>query len=388
MVQARSRTRNKVIAAGRTRKGPLWYGPYSIEIGFDRIDDSWKKKRDLYGLLPATNLYQLRATSNGCTVSGVINGHLPVGNVNRLDVHGHPAKTYLNKLGSIPSAHSSKDKGDTQYTNELLSKSNPFRDDYSVPVMAKELIEIATMFKFVHKSFANTAGGAYLNYKFGWEQFIRDIKTLGGITKVVERRLKEFNSLMSAGGSRRKVWLDQYSTPLSDRTDVIISAPAPMYVRAKVSEKWKTTVWGTCRWFPAPGAYTELQKLDKLQSFNLAVQSIFDLRSPSPGTLWNLIPWTWLIDYFVDIGGYLAALSNQSLATAEYCCILRTDEVRYDSTLVQINPGLFMSGSPGGKTTIKRRKVVPGRANLPTGFRLFNDNQAKVILALLLRFKS
>lgn len=386
-MKARTRTRNKKISAGRTLKGTRWYGPYELHVGYYLIKDFTEKKRDIYGLLPPSDLTLVRSRAKVCTISGIAGSQFPPGSSSRTVAYGHPARSFIKTNDLVPTAHSSRDKGNTQYVNELLSRTNPFRSTYSVPVMAKELIEIASMFKLVSGTFAGTAGGLYLNYRFGWEQFIRDIVTLHGITRVIERRLKELTSLLSSGGLRRKVELDKFSTTIDDGTVTVISSPSPLYARAKMSQKWVTTVYGTCRWFPAPGAWRDLEDMDKLLAFNHAVTSVFDLRIPSPETIWNLIPWTWLVDYFVDIGTYLGAMSNSTLASAEYCCIMRTHRCEISGTITETTAGFQASGAPGSVTDILLRKALPATPNLPSDFRLFNESQAKVILALLLKFR-
>lgn len=385
-MESRTRTKTTKVAVGAAQFQTNWYRPERT-LFYSQIRDSFRKERDLYGLMPPSQLRLVRSKTNLVTLSGRQN-NAPIGSSNyrRCFAYGI-STTWLTTSTDLPPSHWAKDKKNTYYANELIARSNPFRSDYSVPVMIKELIEVATMFKFLNRTLASTAGGAYLNYRFGWSAFLQDLKTLGGITRALERRLKEFQSLQQHGGLRRRIQLDSYESIYEPSTSVVNSSPAPLYVRATTVTRWHTEVWGTCRWFPAPGAWTFLDELTPLESFNLAVRSVFDLSEISPDLVWNLLPWSWLVDYFVEIGSYLGAISHQSLARAEYCCIMRRSRKQVTGSIIEAPSWIDVSGSPGGWSEILYRDVVPNKANLPSSFQLFNESEAKVILALLLKFR-
>lgn len=356
-----------------------------MEVFWSRCADTYEKKHDIYGLLPATDVTIQWYRNNVVTLSG----DQGITNPNAVirGCYARPANPYFTGIPVIPSAHNDKDKGDEAYSLELLSRTNPFRTTYSVPVMFKELIDISSMFRFTSQSLASTAGSAYLNYRFGWESFIKDLLLFGKITIQLERRLKEIDSLMKAGGLRRKVSLDKYTTFEDPSPKTAISSPAPLWLRIQPHVQYTTEVWATCRWFPAPGAWQELESWSPLERFNQALKAVFDLRTPSPETVWNLIPWTWLIDYFIDIGPRLSAMSNSTLANAEYVCIMRETKMKVTGTVLETSSFSTVSGDYGGEYHLKKRKVLTPRVNLPSSLNFFTENQAKVILALLLKFQ-
>lgn len=385
-MKTRRRTRTTKVVCGSASVFGNWYRPVR-DAYFSRIDDSYEKTRDIYGLMPSTSLRLVRSKVNMIYVSGT-NGGTP-GTNSFAGFYSYGVNSHTpHKTTDVPVAHWAKDKKNPYYTNEILARTNPFRSDFSVPVMVKELVEVATMFKFLSRTLASTAGSAYLNYRFGWSAFIRDIQQLGGVTKVLERRLKEFQSLQQHGGLRRRVELDSYETIDFTSSSVVASSPAPLYVRVNRTNRWHTKVWGSARWFPAPGAWTFLDDLTPLESFNLAVRSVFDVQEISPQQVWDLIPWSWLIDYFVDIGSYLGAISHQALARAEYMCIMRETTRTSTGSIIEVKPSyLDASGSPGSFTVIKTRDPLSNQASLPSSFKLFNESEAKVILALLAKYR-
>lgn len=126
-----------------------------------------------------------------------------------------------------------------------------------------------------------------------------------------------------------------------------------------------------------------------------------DLGTPDASTIWELIPFSWLVDYFVNIGDTLTALEQSDVVEPYDICIMRTRTV--DTSLQMesawwhnsVYQGSYYAvGSSEGRISIthKLRKVKP----TPTGylsllrFGFLSEAQALNLTALLLtltRFK-
>lgn len=268
------------------------------------------------------------------------------------------------------------------YTQSLLEKTNPFRPEFSIPVFAVELLELPSMFKLAASSFAGLIGGGYLNYRFGWLQFVSDIKTLAGITKALESRMKEFESLRLHGGLRRTVLLDRGAHSAS-ATHVPLSTVYGVSVYGDCQNSQAIEVWGSVRWYPTED-YS--RSLSKLSNFNLAVNAIFDLDVLDPETLWQASPFTWLVDYFEDIGGFLTANANRALVEPRDICIMRRHRSRDQYTVTELDERATVNGNGSHYRETKARDVWT-RGNFPAlPVSILTESHMKAVLALFLSF--
>jgi hypothetical protein len=266
---------------------------------------------------------------------------------------------------------------------ELLSRTNPFRYEYSVPVSLKELVDISTLFKIGAKSFASFVGSNYLNYKFGWVQFVRDVRTLHGITKTLESRIREFLSLTKKGGIRRKVNLSNKVFSYTESNRLVQSAWGTT-IRANVAGRHQCSTHGTVRWRVRPGL--ELQ-LDRLSAFNAAVNAVFDLGVLDSQTVWNLVPFSWLVDYFVNLSDYFGGYLGEDVIEPYDICIVRNSSSRFSYKPSVVPSSVTITGS-GRFGADEYDRDVCSRGSFPAVRADFlSRNQLLVIAALFASFK-
>lgn len=273
------------------------------------------------------------------------------------------------------------------YAIDLMSKANPFRTDYSIPVAIKELTDISSMFRFAGGALLNFLGGSYLNYKFGWEQFLKDLGDIQRAVDLISSRVREFESLNKHGGLRRKIWLDQRSLTEVTPNKPIQSSLIGAVQRAECRVTATMKVYGTLRWVPKTSFRAALDRLDKTK---LALSVVFDIGEIQAESLWNMIPFSWVVDYFLAVGDFLSLLRGQDYIEPRDLCIMREYSHRED-----VYPGALVTSvafSKGFSTLkIKARDVwVP--ANVPpfqvrflSGTQL--TNLGALIATVISRFK-
>lgn len=271
------------------------------------------------------------------------------------------------------------------YATRLLAQTHPFRPEFSIPTAIAEMLDIGTLFKLTAKSFAELAGNSYLQYKFGYVQFVNDVKTLASITTAIERRVKEFTSLGLKGGLRRSVDLDGNSWHQSGNTGIIWSTYGA-YIIGTYNLDESVKITGSVRWKWKDGVTVSLSKLE---AFNLAVKTVFDLGELDASTIWNSIPWTWLADYFVDIGSWLQANENSDLVEPYDICIMW-----HHKSHTQISPELLFpveSYHVKKGTFIRHRYArdwIPGVPTLPpVRYSFLSKSQVLVLLSLYGKFR-
>lgn len=270
------------------------------------------------------------------------------------------------------------------YSVELMARSNPFRTDYSIPVAIAELADVSSLLRFAGKTFSEFIGGSFLNYQFGWLQFVRDLKDIQHAVDIISSRVKEFESLGKHGGVRRKIWLDQQTLSEVTPSKIVQSTLGIGPGRARCELNAKIKVYGTIRWIPKTSFRSTLENLDRTK---LAIKQIFDLGERTGDTVWNMVPLSWVIDYFFAVSDFLAALRGQDFIEPKDLCILReythTERITPDgSTFGSVST----VGNGKVSVTIKARDVwVP--VNVPPfQMRLLSKTQLTILGALVATF--
>jgi hypothetical protein len=176
-------------------------------------------------------------------------------------------------------------------------------------------------------------GSGYLGYRFGWAPFVSDLLKFYKLNKDLERRLlwirKNNNKWISRGGvisqsqasSAREVACCLYPTLNTAyyNTPVVLET-------AKVKRKEVEKIWFKARmkYYIPEG---DFPKVDDVFPSAL-VRHLYGL-TLTPALCWELLPWSWLADWFSGIGTVLSNISNAGYdnLVAKYAYVMRTKTV-------------------------------------------------------------
>ncbi len=198
----------------------------------------------------------------------------------------------------------------TYYKNLAVEQSNPNKPITDVGVFIWELKDFPRMLKFFwdlgrKKPSLKDLPEADLMYQFGIRPFISDLNLLMQVGKKIDERYYELRRLLDNGPKR-------YSRTLLSQDDGIVAQPGDStsqpnsvttYRRTRhVSAVWKVNYTGSIPFGPFKPPSGILEFFDDNSE---ALASLYGFRSAQADTLWNLIPWSWLVDYFSNIGSIL-----------------------------------------------------------------------------------
>jgi hypothetical protein len=79
----------------------------------------------------------------------------------------------------------------------------------------------------------------------------------------------------------------------------------------------------------------------------------------APSTIWNMLPWSWLVDYFVNIGSYIKARENAMKFRYENLNLMQRQETMYHTTSVSGIPGTLTWSGGEKLITAKLREIRP-----------------------------
>lgn len=163
------------------------------------------------------------------------------------------------------------------------------------------------------------AANQYLAGVFGWRPLISDLRKMMEFQSRVDKRVKELRHLYSSGGMKRTLrsGLDSATASFGARNVNAVTA-SQATIRVNLSVLTKRECWATVRWTPThvPRDLTDA-KLQK-EAFRL----VYGLNI-QPRYLWDAIPWSWLVDWFANIGDYVSSYSNVVPAVSSVPCIMR-----------------------------------------------------------------
>lgn len=242
---------------------------------------------------------------------------------------------------------------------------NPSRPHVAVPVMVAEFRDLPQLIRLAGRSLLGKLGSAYLMYKFGWVPLLNDLKALSEFADAVEKRKRSIRNLANKGGMRTKYRDSLYGSSLSDsRRITVFGSP---WIEAEVTTVTTVRRWSTTRWTST--VPPEILADDSALSA-YARKSVHGL---TPGAIsshaWEALPWSWMADWFTNIGSYLTASDNSlAYATDGSSTVCTTSTSTATAKILHSAEGLSLAPVNQALYETKTRNLVhisPFRASLP-----------------------
>lgn len=211
---------------------------------------------------------------------------------------------------------------------KLIARTNPSRPDITPPNLIQDLVEIPKqlkdagrlMNKHVKLVDAKDIANQNLAVQFGWLPLIQDALDVLHLGKHIQNRLDEIHRLKSAGGLKRRIrlgnWGGESVVKNTTFSSVYVLFSGDIYSQS-VSERW-----GTVRWLPLYDDIPIILPDDRknlLRAFSVA--SGLTPEGMTTG-LWDLMPWSWLVDWFGGVGDHLLKYSNTIPAYPSEACVM------------------------------------------------------------------
>lgn len=279
------------------------------------------------------------------------------------------------------------------YGPQAWNKFKPGKPDVGLAQFIAELKDISGLkMQFLQfsqglRKFLKGGGQNYLAVQFGWRPFINDLKDWWSSIRQIDKRIAALRKLNGQWHRRGGTLFEDSSTSTSSGTDNIITPGNYLTAKGwKVDTESINKCWfkGSFRYF-IPGL--DDPRWGKLR----AISELWDL-SITPELVWELLPWSWLVDWFANVGTVISNWQSQisDQVVGRYAYVMystnqrvtwRADAInRYTCTYnrVQYNPvhceALFRV------TTKSRAEASPFGFGLTTGG--LNAFQLSILAAL------
>jgi hypothetical protein len=227
----------------------------------------------------------------------------------------------------------------------VLARLNPNVPDVDLPLFLFELREAPKMIRdlgnFLKKPLQPDVPGSYLAYQFGWKPLFSDLHKLANLAETISKMESHYETIarkQSASGS-----LDSYNTSWKGGTQTGSG------ISWKYEYQLERKVWFSARAVPVKSApyfgESPHEALRRTLGLNL-----------SASTIWNALPWSWLVDYFVGVGDYLDASRGTSAFDIKSICIMVHDIMDVSPTDIQATGSTIISGITNGTLSIDRMR--------------------------------
>jgi len=178
-------------------------------------------------------------------------------------------------------------------------------------------------------------GNEYLNVQFGWKPFIGDVQKMYQMYRNIDSRLAQIVRDNGKGIHRKREVQNNTTTSTSFNNDYSFpfggwSDPPPNWVpgRSNVTE---TVTNSDVSWFVGRFRYY-IPDIGTSQWKKSMTRKLYGA-TVSPEVLYNALPWSWLMDWFVNVGDVMSNLSNNvDNLTADYAYVMRTRRMELNNT--------------------------------------------------------
>ncbi len=327
-------------------------------------------------------LLHWREASCGALISGVIPGYWDCRNIPFPNSHVGWTD-FWQQYPKVPPA------SDNHLFLQGKAQGNPNRPSVDLPVFLFELRDIPGMIKDWGddiKRAGRISGGQYLTespaavakryveYQFGIKPVIDDVKKMLDFQKSVERKLKAVENLSKRGveNSNNTVYEDERTTHEG------VSLLSALYMESRTA-RTKTTInrkyWTSTRW-EATGDIPRTSE-DKYQ---LAVRLAYGL-DISFATMWEAMPWSWLIDWFSDIGLAMQQTRGTIPVRAARQCLMKKTWISMN--IMEVYSEFPVTVTPIPEQSVHRERVLAGPVlNVDWNLPFLTGSQAAILSSL------
>jgi hypothetical protein len=223
---------------------------------------------------------------------------------------------------------------------------------------------------------ATDVAGGYLAYSFGWAPLVSDLMKLFDLTKAIEDRKAYFRRLERGTRVRRSLGTREVRVAQDLNTSIttMVNNKTALQLVGTLTESQK--IWYTLNAklrSPLRMSPSDLHSLSRNQVLGLRV---------NPADIWDAIPWSWLIDYFINIGDVLEATRAIVGLDVTRINIMCQSKIVIQYEAKNVLPGLIVQ--PGFVYRTKKARypysnAVPALTSTP----FFTDHMAGILGSLV-----
>jgi len=175
----------------------------------------------------------------------------------------------------------------------------------------------------------NSLGHEYLNYEFGWKPFLSDLRKMYHTYRDLDKKLSQLRRDNGRVIRRMKdLGTETTTTPTVQFFNKISGIqPGTFHFdgRTTITKEEQLTKHA---WYVAAYQYY-VPDIGTDQWTRRATRALFGL-NPTPAVIWEALPWSWLSDWFLNVGDIVNNLSSGAVGNvvAKYAYAMYTQETK------------------------------------------------------------
>jgi len=249
----------------------------------------------------------------------------------------------------------------TNPNTPYIGWGNVAQDIAEVPGLVKSVGDLFYQYRAFNPE--RDVGEANFLMKFGIQPTLDDLHKLIGFVDAVEKRRRALEELRTKGLRRQYTFTGNPGAPAPSHGWFSFPNPERFAYGSGFyqddSEFGYTLYserksWVSCRWIPQIGAYTD--KIPPKVEAALSASGALDGRA-----LWQIIPWTWVLNWFTNLNSQMNATANAIPVTCTLGSVM--DWQRTRATFRDLSPGLprklTFSGRPMTEQKVRRPYANP-----------------------------
>jgi hypothetical protein len=240
-----------------------------------------------------------------------------------------------------------QDRSNADYATQAAARTNPSRPYVDIPVNILELggltRKIYDTGRNAYQHFAN----ANLAYQYGIAPLVGDLVKLTNFQDQLSRRMGEIGRLASSTGLRRTVSVGGWSRV--EKYNAVMQSNQYFWTD-EITQTTVESIKVHCRWLPE----ASFSSIDPAGRERLAMRSLLGL-TLDHSTLWEAMPWSWLIDWAGNVGDYFKANRNLIPATLSGVHVMR------ETMTTHIGKGVSF-GAAGKQSPVNVKVISKSRA--------------------------
>lgn len=262
---------------------------------------------------------------------------------------------------------------------DVLAACNPNQPHVSVPTALAELRDIPLLVKDFGDDLLSRVARGYVSYRFAIKPMIGDLRKLFGFVDAVKQRLEYLNRLAEGKNMKRRCVLDSHTEGTDWSNEKLLNSVGPA-VYGKDRIRYSMKMWGTVQYKAASHAVIPTHWVDQTR---LAIRLTAGVTTHGAlKTAWELAPWSWLTDWFLNIGDMIDATDNTVPLTFQHLCVMRHTVARRSWQVTRYPDWVSVTGTQFEQTELKERWLVAPLVPFNVSIPALNAGQWSILGAL------
>jgi hypothetical protein len=258
------------------------------------------------------------------------------------------------------------------YAAQTLARASPNHPDVDVIQNVLEIGDIPRTLKVYGETLIEKLAENYIRYKFGIQPLVRDVARVVDWSSRVNSKLEIIKRLRDTGGYRKTVRLDSLSA--SQYTASTAMQSNGCFLTSSVQSVGHREIRGHARYLPT----ADYSKYSQAEMSALAKRAFSGFEWNLSG-LWEGLPWSWLIDWYTNIGDLLSQTRNVIPVTCSGVTIIR--QTTTESYTQSVNDGLRVI-TPAHVIRQKKERY-PASATFDAHLPLLDGSQMGILASLM-----